>query len=115
MKFLFPNPQNVYVHDTPGDHLFSRIGRSFSHGCIRIEQPIALAQYVLRDQRQWSPEAIQAAMNAGTEKHVKITTPIPIHLTYFTAWTDANGGLNFRDDVYGYDGVPPQALQLARR
>ena len=53
-------------------------------------------------------------MHAGTEKHVKITTPIPIHLTYFTAWTDANGGLNFRDDVYGYDGAP-QALRLARR
>jgi murein L,D-transpeptidase YcbB/YkuD len=114
VKFLFPNPQNVYVHDTPGDHLFNRIGRSFSHGCVRIEQPIALAEYVLRDQRQWTPEAIQAAMNAGTEKHVKITTPIPIHLTYFTAWTDANGGLNFRDDVYEYDGVP-QALELARR
>ena len=114
VKFLFPNPENVYVHDTPGDHLFSRIGRSFSHGCVRIEQPIALAEYLLRDQRQWSPEAIQAAMNAGTEKHVKITTPIPIHLTYFTAWTDANGGLNFRDDVYGYDGAPP-ALRLARR
>ncbi len=114
VKFLFPNPENVYVHDTPGDHLFSRIGRSFSHGCVRIEQPIALAEYLLRDQRQWSPEAIQAAMHAGTEKHVKITTPIPIHLTYFTAWTDANGGLNFRDDVYGYDGAP-QALRLARR
>jgi murein L,D-transpeptidase YcbB/YkuD len=114
VKFLFPNPQNVYVHDTPGGHLFSRIGRSFSHGCVRIEQPIALAQYVLRDQRQWTPEAIQAAMKAGTESHVRITAPIPIHLTYFTAWRDANGGLNFRDDVYGYDGVPP-ALELARR
>jgi murein L,D-transpeptidase YcbB/YkuD len=114
VKFLFPNSQNVYVHDTPGGHLFSRIGRSFSHGCVRIEQPIALAQYVLRDQRQWTPEAIQAAMKAGTEAHVRITAPIPIHLTYFTAWRDANGGLNFRDDVYGYDGVPP-ALELARR
>jgi murein L,D-transpeptidase YcbB/YkuD len=102
------------VHDTPGDHLFRRIGRSFSHGCVRIEQPIALAQYVLRDQRQWTPEAIQEAMKAGAETHVKITTPIPIHLTYFTAWMDAGGGLNFRDDVYGYDGVRP-ALELARR
>lgn len=114
VKFLFPNSQNVYVHDTPGGHLFSRISRSFSHGCVRIEQPIALAQYVLRDQRQWTPEAIQAAMKAGTEAHARITAPIPIHLTYFTAWRDANGGLNFRDDVYGYDGVPP-ALELARR
>jgi len=114
VKFLFPNPQNVYVHDTPGDHLFSRIGRTFSHGCVRIEQPIALAEYVLRDQPQWTPEAIQAAMNAGNEKHVQIATPIPIYLTYFTAWMDVNGGLNFRDDVYAYDGAP-QTLQLARR
>jgi L,D-transpeptidase YcbB len=114
VKFLFPNPQNVYVHDTPADHLFNRIGRTFSHGCIRIEQPIALAEYVLRDQEQWTPEAIQAAMKAGTEKQVKMTTPIPVHLTYFTAWTDANGGLNFRNDVYGYDGVP-RPLELARR
>jgi murein L,D-transpeptidase YcbB/YkuD len=53
-------------------------------------------------------------MKAGAEAHVRITAPIPIHLTYFTAWRDANGGLNFRDDVYGYDGVPP-ALELARR
>jgi L,D-transpeptidase YcbB len=114
VKFLFPNSQNVYVHDTPGGHLFNRISRSFSHGCVRIEQPIALAQYVLRDQRQWTSEAIQAAMKAGTEAHARITAPIPIHLTYFTSWRDANGGLNFRDDVYGYDGVPP-ALELARR
>ncbi len=114
VKFLFPNPYNVYVHDTPGDHLFSRIGRTFSHGCVRIEQPIAFAQYLLRDQSQWTPEAIQTAMNAGTEKHVKITTPIPIHLTYFTAWMDAKGGVNFRDDVYGYDGVP-QTAQLVSR
>jgi L,D-transpeptidase YcbB len=113
VKFLFPNPENVYVHDTPGDYLFSRIGRTFSHGCIRIEQPIALAEYVLRDQPRWTPEAIQAAMNAGTEQHVKIGTPIPIHLTYFTAWIDEKGGLNFRDDVYGYDSSA--AVQLARR
>jgi len=114
VKFLFPNPHNVYVHDTPADHLFSRTGRTFSHGCIRIEQPIALAQYVLRDQRQWTPEVIQQAMNAGEERQVKLTEPIPVHLTYFTAWTDAKGGLNFRDDVYGYDGEP-KALQMTRR
>jgi len=114
VKFLFPNPHNVYVHDTPADHLFSRTGRTFSHGCIRIEQPIALAQYVLRDQRQWTPEVIQQAMNAGEEHQVKLTKPIPVHLTYFTAWTDAKGGVNFRDDVYGYDGEP-KALQLTRR
>jgi L,D-transpeptidase YcbB len=114
VKFLFPNPRNVYLHDTPADHLFSRIGRTFSHGCVRIEQPIALAEYVLRGQREWTPEAIKEAMNAGVEKHVKIPTPIRIHLTYFTAWIDANGGLHFRKDVYGYDG-PGRPPQLRRR
>jgi murein L,D-transpeptidase YcbB/YkuD len=110
VKFLFPNPYNVYVHDTPADHLFTRVGRTFSHGCIRIEQPIALARYVLRDQSRWTPEAIQEAKNAGTEKVVKLTAPIPIHLTYFTAWTDEKGGLNFRDDVYGYDRLPVKGV-----
>lgn len=114
VKFVFPNPQNVYIHDTPADYLFGRVGRTFSHGCIRIEQPIALAQYLLRDQPQWTPEAIQSAMQAGVEKHVKLSTPIPVHLTYFTAWIDANGGLNFRNDVYGYDGQP-EPLKLTRR
>lgn len=102
-KFLFPNPYNVYVHDTPADRLFARIGRTFSHGCVRIEEPMALAQYVLRDQPKWTRESIEAAMNAGTETHVKLLAPIPIHLLYFTAWVDDRRGVHFREDVYGYD------------
>jgi murein L,D-transpeptidase YcbB/YkuD len=110
VKFLFPNPYNVYVHDTPADHLFTRVGRTLSHGCVRIEQPVALAEYVLRDQSHWTLEAIQEAMKAGAEKVVKLSTPIPIHLTYFTAWSDDEGGLNFRDDVYGYDRLPSKGI-----
>jgi murein L,D-transpeptidase YcbB/YkuD len=110
VKFMFPNPYDVYVHDTPADRLFGRLGRAFSHGCVRVEEPMALAKYVLRDQADWTPEAITTAMHAGEEKHVKLRAPIPIHIQYFTAWVDGNGGLHFRDDVYGYD-----AKQSARR
>ncbi len=103
VKFVFPNKYDVYVHDTPADALFSRLGRAFSHGCVRVEEPMELAKYVLRDQPRWTPEAISTAMHAGTETHVKLREAIPIHIVYFTSWVDANGGLHFRDDVYGLD------------
>ena len=105
MKFLFPNPYNVYLHDTPADNLFARRGRAFSHGCIRVEEPAALARYVLRDQPDWTEPRILAAMNAGTEKAVKLREPIPVHIVYFTAWVDEKGGLHFQPDIYGYDGA----------
>jgi murein L,D-transpeptidase YcbB/YkuD len=103
VKFMFPNPFNVYIHDTPADGLFQRLGRTLSHGCVRVEDPVAFAVYVLRDQPQWTRPAILQAMHAGTEKHVKLNTAIPVHIVYFTAWADELGGLHFRDDVYGFD------------
>ena len=103
VKFLFPNPYNVYLHDTPADNLFARSGRAFSHGCIRVEEPAALAKYVLRDQPDWTEPRILAAMDAGTEKAVRLKEPIPVHIVYFTAWVDAAGGIHFQPDVYGYD------------
>ena len=103
VKFMLPNEYDVYVHDTPADALFSRLGRAFSHGCVRIEEPMELAKYVLRDQPRWTPEAIETAMHVGTETHVKLREPIPVHILYLTSWVDPKGGLHFRDDVYGYD------------
>jgi murein L,D-transpeptidase YcbB/YkuD len=103
VKFMFPNDHAVYLHDTPADALFRRIGRAFSHGCIRVEEPEALAQYVLRHQPEWTPAAIHAAMRAGHERHVKLTAPIPVHIVYMTAWVDDLGSLHLEDDVYGYD------------
>ena len=103
VKFLFPNEHAVYLHDTPADTLFKRIGRAFSHGCVRVEEPEVLAQYVLRDQPEWSDDAIRTAMRAGDERHVKLAEQIPVHIVYMTAWVDQNGGLHFEDDVYGYD------------
>ena len=105
VKFLFPNKYDVYIHDTPADALFSRIGRAFSHGCVRVEEPETLAQYVLRGRPEWTPEAIVTAMRAGDERHVKLEAPIPVHIVYLTAWVDAGGGLHFQKDIYGYDAA----------
>jgi len=103
VKFLFPNQHNVYLHDTPADALFARTGRAFSHGCIRVEEPEELAKYVLRSDDEWTAPKILMAMNAGIEKHVKLTSTIPVHIVYFTAWVDDKKGLHFQQDVYGYD------------
>jgi murein L,D-transpeptidase YcbB/YkuD len=104
VKFMFPNSFNVYLHDTPADSLFARATRSFSHGCVRVEQPDKLAQYVLGDQRDWTPERIDRAMHAGEEKSVKLRAPLPVYLGYWTARVSADGILQFRDDLYGVDG-----------
>jgi murein L,D-transpeptidase YcbB/YkuD len=103
VKFLFPNAFNVYLHDTPADALFARSRRAFSHGCVRVEEPEALASYVLRDRPEWTTERISSAMNAGVEKYVQLDNTIPVHIVYFTAWADERGGLYFLPDVYGYD------------
>jgi murein L,D-transpeptidase YcbB/YkuD len=112
VKFMFPNSFNVYLHDTPADSLFARATRSFSHGCVRVEQPEQLAQYVLRDQPEWTPERIAEAMHAGEERTVKIAAPLPVYLGYWTARVSADGILQFRDDLYGIDGR--QMTLLAR-
>jgi murein L,D-transpeptidase YcbB/YkuD len=105
VKFLFPNPFSVYLHDTPADSLFSRPGRALSHGCVRVEQPEALAKYLLRDAPQWDDERIREAMNAGEEKPValKDKEKRPVHIVYFTAWPKEDGGFDTWPDVYGYD------------
>jgi murein L,D-transpeptidase YcbB/YkuD len=103
VKFLFPNEYNVYLHDTPADSLFSKPSRAFSHGCVRVEEPETLAKYVLKGYSEWPEEKIFAAMQSGVEKYVKLKEKIPVHIAYFTAWVDENGGLHFQPDVYGYD------------
>jgi L,D-transpeptidase YcbB len=104
VKFMFPNQYNVYLHDTPADSLFARASRSFSHGCVRIENPQALAQYVLKDQPEWTPDRIQQAMHAEQERTVKLRSAVPVYLGYWTARVSADGVLQFRRDVYGIDG-----------
>jgi murein L,D-transpeptidase YcbB/YkuD len=103
VKFLFPNSHDIYLHDTPAKELFNQKQRAFSHGCIRVANAAKLAQFLLRDQQEWTPEKITQAMNAGKEQRVKITNPVTVDITYQTAWTDEQGNLHFREDVYGLD------------
>jgi murein L,D-transpeptidase YcbB/YkuD len=103
VKFLFPNSYDIYFHDTPNKDLFNKQQRAFSHGCIRLADAARLASYLLQDQKEWTPEKINAAMNSKQEQHVKLSRAVPVVITYYTAWTDQNGQLHFRDDVYGWD------------
>jgi murein L,D-transpeptidase YcbB/YkuD len=103
VKFLFPNPYSVYLHDTPDDGPFGDAMRALSHGCVRVEAPERLASYVLRGETDWTSAKIEAAMAAGRERHVKLREPISVHLVYFTAWVDERGALTFPADIYGYD------------
>ncbi|WP_026978549.1 L,D-transpeptidase family protein [Flavobacterium tegetincola] len=103
VKFIFPNSNNIYLHDTPSKSLFQRETRAFSHGCIRVAKPKDLAEHILADDSNWSPEKIDAAMHKGTEKWYPLKSEIPVYIGYFTAWMDRSGNLNFYEDVYKRD------------
>jgi murein L,D-transpeptidase YcbB/YkuD len=109
VKFVFPNNFNVYLHDTNAGKLFDRVERGLSHGCVRVEEPAKLAEYVLRDQPEWTPQTIADAMQAGKERAVKLKQPLPVYIVYMTASVH-NGGVRFVKDVYGHDRE--QASQL---
>jgi murein L,D-transpeptidase YcbB/YkuD len=111
VKFQFPNPFDVYLHDTPQDTLFNRPRRALSHGCIRLEDPLALAQHVMRDQPEWTPDKITAAMNAGHEHAVPLKEHIPVHIGYFTAWVNPDGSVTSTDDPYKLDELQKSQLR----
>src|SRR5262245_66306661 len=108
---MFPNQFNVYLHDTPADSLFSRASRSFSHGGVRVEEPEKLAEYVLRDQPEWTPDRITEAMHAAEEHVVKLKTAIPVYLGYWTARVTPDHVVQFRKDAWRIDGR--QAARMA--
>jgi murein L,D-transpeptidase YcbB/YkuD len=103
VKFIFPNSYSIYFHDTPAKSLFGREKRAFSHGCIRLAEPRKLAEYLLRNQPEWTAKKIKDAMNASKEKWVTLKDPVPVIITYFTCWVNEDGLLNFREDIYGRD------------
>lgn len=105
VKFLFPNSFNIYFHDTPAKSLFERDNRAASHGCIRLSDPVKMANYLLQDSPEWTPEKIEEAMNKGVEKTVQLKHSVPVIITYYTAWVDEDKKMNFRDDVYGNDSL----------
>jgi murein L,D-transpeptidase YcbB/YkuD len=102
VKFLFPNSYNIYFHDTPEKGLFERDNRAYSHGCIRLKDPVAMAKFVLEDAPEWTDEKIDEAMQSGKQKFVAVKHPVPVIITYYTAWME-DGALHFADDVYGHD------------
>lgn len=110
IKFIFPNPHSVYIHDTPRKSLFNRQIRAFSHGCVRLENPMTLAYNLLSDQG-WDRERIAATTDKKQPSAVTLTPPMPVHLVYFTAWVDEDQKVNFREDIYGRDAYLDQALQ----
>ena len=112
IKFMLPNKYAVYLHDTPSRKLFKRDIRSFSSGCIRLERPLDLADYLLKDDPNWSRRDIIRAIESGEgNKVVRLGQPIPVHLLYWTAWVDSRGKVNFRNDLYNRDPKLDVALK----
>lgn len=103
VKFIFPNAYNMYMHDTPAKTLFNENSRAFSHGCIRIEEPLKMALFLLEEQREWNQENINAAMKMEKETVVFLKEKTTVLIVYFTAFIDEQGKLNFRRDIYGRD------------
>jgi murein L,D-transpeptidase YcbB/YkuD len=112
VKFLLPNANNVYLHDTPSKGLFAKTRRDLSHGCIRLSDPVALAVHVLRDQPEWTVERIRAAMEAGDDNtRVNLSHPVPVCIVYATALARENGEVYFYPDIYGLDAELDRLLR----
>jgi murein L,D-transpeptidase YcbB/YkuD len=115
IKFAMPNPMDIYLHSTPARELFNRSRRDLSHGCIRVEHPAALAQYVLGRQGQWNADTIQAALQPGPTRHVDLVRAIPVVIFYATAIVDSQGSARFAPDIYGRDTKLEQELAARHR
>jgi len=110
IKFMFPNPYNVYLHDTPTRGLFSQNQRTFSSGCIRLSNPVELAEYLLKHDPKWNRQTIKAAAASGKQRIVNLPQQVPVYLLYWTAWVDENGLTHFRGDIYNRDKPMVRAL-----
>jgi murein L,D-transpeptidase YcbB/YkuD len=110
VKFLFPNPHHVYLHDTPSRQLFAQSRRDFSHGCIRVEKPAELAKWVLRTREDWPPQRIDAAMAGTRETFVQVDPTVAVVIAYATAVARRDGTISFYEDVYGHDAALERAL-----
>ncbi|WP_209006205.1 murein L,D-transpeptidase [Stappia sp. 28M-7] len=113
IKFMFPNKFNIYIHDTPSKSLFDRAQRSFSHGCIRAEDPFDLGQALLGPDG-WTKDKLEAVRNSRERRVIKLSKPLPVHLTYLTAWVNKDGSVHFRRDIYDRDKVLAKAIAQLR-
>lgn len=123
VKFIFQNELAIYLHDTPHRQLFAQTDRAFSHGCVRVERPMALALNLLHDQPQWDRAMISATIESGATVDIPLAQPVPIYLVYWTAWVGDDGEMNFRADVYerdrlveenGHAGTEPRKSPIKR-
>ena len=103
IKFMFPNRFNVYLHDTPAKSLFKKATRSFSHGCIRVADPVRLAEAILGQTPGWAREKIERTIGKDERRVVSLAEPLPVHIGYLTAYANKDGSVHFRGDVYGRD------------
>jgi murein L,D-transpeptidase YcbB/YkuD len=110
LKLFFPNRFNVALHDTPGCELFAAPNRAFSHGCVRVEGVIDLAERLLLGDPAWTRDALERALEQGRERWVALPTPVPVHLGYWTVWAGDDGTVHFRRDVYERDARLADAL-----
>lgn len=110
IKFMFPNDFNIYLHDTPEDYLFERAQRAYSHGCIRVERPVELADFVLTSD-EWTTDAIEAGIRDGERSTEYLEDPVPVYILYWTAFVDDEDRVHFREDIYGNDAVLHEALE----
>lgn len=113
VKFMFPNPYNIYLHDTPSKSLFKKEVRAFSHGCIRLGSPLDFAYTLLAPQTSDPRGEFQQHLDTRAENSLPLQTAVPVHLVYFTAWPDARGHMTWRRDIYGRDGRVFRALEAA--
>ncbi|QJD30802.1 L,D-transpeptidase family protein [Methylococcus geothermalis] len=112
VKFAFPNNDNIYLHGTPSVNLFQRARRDFSHGCIRVQDPVGLAEFVLKRQDEpWPPERIEAAMNGAQSRTVTLKQPLPVYIYYSTVLAEPDGTVRFFEDIYGLDLVLERLLE----
>jgi murein L,D-transpeptidase YcbB/YkuD len=115
VKLDFPNPESVYLHGTNQKQLFAKQDRYFSSGCMRLQQPVDMAAYLLADDPEWPRARIDQVVESGKTTYVPLKTPMPIHVVYMTAWVDEDGAMQFRKDMYRYDDYAdiPAELQPA--
>lgn len=113
MAFMFPNPHNVFVHDTPGKNLFNAQDRYFSNGCVRVEFPMKLALLLLAEQDggRWNEGRIKSIIETNQPTRIELRNPIPVHITYLTAWADSDGTVQFRKDLYRRDEILKRAIR----
>jgi murein L,D-transpeptidase YcbB/YkuD len=112
VKFMFPNKYDVYIHDTPSQDLFAKPIRNFSSGCVRIEKPIDLAEYLMQGDPRWTRKNIIAAIDSGVTQTIRLPSPIPLYFIYWTAWADNDGMVHFREDIYERDRILEKALHM---